>query len=1349
VAHICAPEKPEWRAAATRLADAIEKRTGGRPKIVKGAWEPLRSDETTIAIGHLGNNFIIERLWIQRYQEVNVVKPGAGAYIVQTIPEPYDAPKGKNVLLVGASDASGAMKGVDRLIELLEGKGKDLSLDRWVLEVSNAKRMSRMKRTQLLKSKLTKFWLRDFHSAVQQYRNTGDEAWAERARFVLRKINERYLKFGHDPNVLKYWPEPTGTATHRIYWPEETSADRLGTMWDFFEEAPILTADDRWRGANSMLNALHDFPRHVSHYKTFAKQETTWPVIFNHSTFPLIGMYYLARHFQRFYPEVDKPRIDDYMNRCANGFNTQAKSWKPSEDATGYLSIVPRHTILYTLGEGDYSYFTSGRAKMLADYTVGFCDNTGDSGSFGDNGYGRTNYTRGLDWALWYYRDANILWWLNRTSSKGYRNPFHADLKPEPWTDLPGIRAFPLTASIYDWTTRFTAYGPSVMPPNAPIEKCFDKIAYRENLDKKGQYLLLDGYSRGGHLHYDGNAIIKFYADGEDWLIDGDYLVRNTTDHSMLSVVRDGRCNEIEPPCASLDHMADTPKVGITRTSVRGYNGADWSRDIFWSKGGPICLIDRAVAVTPGAYKFESIFKMIDVGKRGGDGQRTFSLTRTPPPTQGLAVVKNPAEGIAAAVRFDGTKSRLNCTMTIPKGEYWARVICMGKDSRTDSFWLKIDDDSPVAIHTPLGVFGRPYDSGRNPKAGDMPRVRIARDGEHLIEVTLRDKPGQFIDKIEFVATKDDKVVASVEAEDLLGKGDTVVAPAPAKSFHLRSDGFSRLVQSTRINHKRMDIRYAHHKFGGQLAKGEALTNMALFYSTDAQRQDDWDIQRVSDDLALLTASGKPWAIVGNGTADADPGSDLRSDAAMIWHGTDSLVWADTRKVGKWVEASGIVDVSVDLAKGVCVLSGESKTLATVDKQKVVLADGRAQIRLGRERVAALRAAAKAALATAATKARFGTGGKPAGGEGNALEPVWAVAPHKGTAQPAIEMATANVDGKPGHEILAIRGRYLTCIDATGKVLWEFDGTDELYAVCGYDIDGDGADEVFCGGKSKTTYVLETDGSLLSRHPIETYWRVSRTTIHEPRMDDILVRDFDGDGDWEAAIGSVDGFVQMVDHRFKQLWIEGEVNHGTTELEAVDVDGDGKLELAVGNRYGKLFILRADGKRLSRSTSELGDVQMTVADLDRDGTFELVNGSATGAFKVGKIGSRGALWEFPNYGYPWRDIRAADMVGDAFLEVIAASDTGYVYLIDAAGKTLAQADLGSAVLSLAVYEDQGAKHIAAGLQDGSVVILDASLKEVARARMDSRINWVSVVAKDGRPTVVAATEAGRIVAIAP
>ena len=1349
VSHICAPEAPEWRAAAEKLADAIEKRTGARPEIVKGAWEPLRSKETTIAIGNLANNFVVERMWLQRYQEVNALKPGKGAYILQTIPEPYDAPKGKNVLLVGASDADGAMKGVERLIQTLGKGGKDLAVEKWILEVSNARIMDKAARDKLMKRNLTKFWLRDFHSAVRLYRDSGDPAYAERAQLVLRKINERYLAYAHDPNLLKYWPEPTGTVTHRIYWPEETTSDRIGTMWDFFEEAPILTDDDRWRGANSMLNALHDLPRHVSGYKSFAKKETTWPVVFNHSTFPLIGMYYLGRYFHRFYPEVDTARIDDYLRRCSNCFDTQKLSWKPSEDATGYLSIVPRHTINYTLSEGDYSFFESGRVKMLADYTVGFCDNMGDPGSFGDNGYGRGVYTRNLDWAVWYYRDAKLLWWMNRVISGGYRNPFFSDLKPERWTDLPGIRRFPLTHSVYKWTKEYKAYGPSKMPPNVPLEKCFDKIAYRQNLEPGGQFFLLDGYSRGGHLHYDGNAIVKYFADGEDWLIDGDYLVRNTTDHTMLSVVRDGRCNEVEPPCAALECRADTPDVGITRTTVYGYNGADWDRDIFWVKGGPVCLIDRATAAKAGDYKFECIYKMIDSADRGGDGKRTFNYLRRPVRTQGLTVVENPAEGIAAAVRFEGMKSHLSLNMEIPKGKYWARIICMGNDPGSDSLWLKIDGGVPVAIHTPLKEFGRPYDSGVNPKQGAMPRAMVETDGKHLVEISLRDRAPQFIDKIEFVDMNTDKVVASAEAENLVDAKSTTVKKQPVKSFHIRSDGFSRLVQSTRINHLRMDLRYLHHKFGGKLAKGESLANMALFYNTDDERQDDWDIRRVSNDLALLTKKGEPWAAFGEGKAAAKIAKGLSGDASMVYLGADQLVWADARKIGKWLKARDAVNVSLSLKDGACTVEGNAKTKVKLDGLDLPLKDGKATRSLGRKRLMALRDEAKKALDQAAEKARTGNASETPAGKARGMLAAWTVKPavYKNAPQPAIEMAKANVDGKPGDEILAIRGRYLTCIDVNGKVLWQFDGTDELYAACGYDIDGDGADEVFCGGKSKITYVLESDGTLKESHPIETYWRVSRTTIHEPRMDDILVRDFDGDSDWEAAIGSVDGFVQMVDHNFKQLWIEGEVNHGTTELEAVDVNGDGKPELAVGNRYGKLFVLDAKGKRVGFRGSELGDVQIAVADLNRDGTFEMVNGSATGAFKVGEVGSRKVAWEFPNFGYPWRDIKVADMTGDANLEVIAASDTAYVYLIDAGGKTLAQADLGAAVMTLAVFESDGKKCIAAGCRDGSIVVLDSALKEIARYRAGSRINWVSVVESDGKNTIVGATEGGEVIGL--
>jgi hypothetical protein len=275
-------------------------------------------------------------------------------------------------------------------------------------------------------------------------------------------------------------------------------------------------------------------------------------------------------------------------------------------------------------------------------------------------------------------------------------------------------------------------------------------------------------------------------------------------------------------------------------------------------------------------------------------------------------------------------------------------------------------------------------------------------------------------------------------------------------------------------------------------------------------------------------------------------------------------------------------------------------------------------------------------LASLAERAEAPEGAGAATAESQGLTQAWEIdaATHDEQVQPAIEMETHDLEGDGSEETLAIRGRYLTVIEADGSVRWEFDGTDELYAVGAYDIDGDGGLEVFTGGKSKVLYVLDTDGTLINEHPIETYWRVSRTTIHEPRLDDVVVGDFDSDGEWEACLGTVDGFTQVINSDFSQRWIFGETNHGTTEIEALDVNDDGVQELVVANRYGKLFVLSADeGKRVGLRYSELGDVQMAAGDLEGDGAIELVNGSATGAFKVGRVGSRDVLWEYPNYGY--------------------------------------------------------------------------------------------------------------------
>ncbi|MCK5805299.1 MAG: hypothetical protein KAI66_20890, partial [Lentisphaeria bacterium] len=394
LARIAVCDEPEWQALGKTLQSELHARAAVKVPIIVPTRELLRSPQTIIAIGHITNNPVVERLWLNRYQEVNLLRPGPGEYILQLIPEPYDAPLGTNMILIGASDATGAAKGVARLLELL-GAGPELALREWVLEISNDKPMSAKDRNKLLKRKRSKFWLKDFWQAARNYQKTADPAYAEQSRLILLQIAKRYRDYGAGRNLLKHWPAPTSAHQFRVYWSEETTAEWIGSMWDFIDDAPVFSEEERWICTNALLSTCHDLTRHVSWWKTLAKDDTVDPVAFNHTTFPLLGVYFLARYYKRNYDGVD-PLIDEYLARCQRCFGAQMKSWKPSEDATAYCSIVPKHVTTWSLAEGDYSFMESGRYERFQDYTAAFCDSTGDAASFGDNGYGRSKYTRGF-----------------------------------------------------------------------------------------------------------------------------------------------------------------------------------------------------------------------------------------------------------------------------------------------------------------------------------------------------------------------------------------------------------------------------------------------------------------------------------------------------------------------------------------------------------------------------------------------------------------------------------------------------------------------------------------------------------------------------------------------------------------------------------------------------------------------------------------------------------------------------------------------------------------------------------------------------------------------------------------
>ena len=104
-ATILVPEGDVYTALGRRLAEAIAKRTGARLTVTTEGKPLVTSPDTVIALGNLNNNWVIERLHWNKYLKIDSLNPGPGRYVLQTVHEPFNGPKGKNVLVIGASDA--------------------------------------------------------------------------------------------------------------------------------------------------------------------------------------------------------------------------------------------------------------------------------------------------------------------------------------------------------------------------------------------------------------------------------------------------------------------------------------------------------------------------------------------------------------------------------------------------------------------------------------------------------------------------------------------------------------------------------------------------------------------------------------------------------------------------------------------------------------------------------------------------------------------------------------------------------------------------------------------------------------------------------------------------------------------------------------------------------------------------------------------------------------------------------------------------------------------------------------------------------------------------------------------
>ena len=238
-------------------------------------------------------------------------------------------------------------------------------------------------------------------------------------------------------------------------------------------------------------------------------------------------------------------------------------------------------------------------------------------------------------------------------------------------------------------------------------------------------------------------------------------------------------------------------------------------------------------------------------------------------------------------------------------------------------------------------------------------------------------------------------------------------------------------------------------------------------------------------------------------------------------------------------------------------------------------------------------------------------------------------------------------------------------------------------------------------------YVLDGQGKLERKHHANIPLRVGMSSVRQPKVANIAIGDLESDGKPDIIVCLLNGNLLRYDREFNQKWRYNAIPHGSRELTLLDLDRDGKQEILLANKYGAVQILTANGIVKRGVYSELGDVEMAWGNVDDDPDYEIACGSSTGAFVCTQFAGKLAF-AFPNFGFGVREVAMADVTGDGRDEVLVASETGYVYILDGSGKVLTQRDVGSVVADLCVVPvpNRDRPVIAICCEDGRVYTMD-------------------------------------------
>ena len=230
------------------------------------------------------------------------------------------------------------------------------------------------------------------------------------------------------------------------------------------------------------------------------------------------------------------------------------------------------------------------------------------------------------------------------------------------------------------------------------------------------------------------------------------------------------------------------------------------------------------------------------------------------------------------------------------------------------------------------------------------------------------------------------------------------------------------------------------------------------------------------------------------------------------------------------------------------------------------------------------------------------------------------------------------------------------------------------------DLDGDDRPEVIVG--AEYLYVARPDGT----DWIDGDQSAITTGIFSTSLRDLpsspAAADLDGDGTPEIIAASWSDSSVAVFSASGAMWPGWPRKGGAPfwSCPAVgDIDGDGELEIVIGSNGTRLYAWNADGSEVLNGDANpatdgvyfvpLGTVfsSPAIADLDRDGTREIVFGTSAGRVYALHGGAAATGWPFVGSGAISASPAVGDVVPGGGLEVAIASTADSVYLLTSSG----------------------------------------------------------------------------------